>query len=182
MAYSQPYGYYQPPPKKRGLKRIIFGGLGIVANAIGLVVMPVVLLFAASMVAVLSGGELQELGPEGGTFRAEGLSVYSIAVPLEEAAEAECTFDGVPADVVSSTSSGIEVTHDGRTYVEVYDVTTTGDLDVHVSCTGVSSVGYTEMGMLGALISMGVGLIIPILLGVLSLALLIWGIIARLRS
>lgn len=182
MAYGQPYGYYQEPPKKRGLKRIIFGGLGIVANVIGLVVMPVVMLFAASTVMVLSGGELQELGPEGGTFRAEGLAVYSVAVPVEEAAEAECTFEGVPADDVSSTSTGIEVTHDGRTYVEVYDVTSTGDHDVHVSCTGVSSVGYTEMGMLGALISMGVGLIIPILLGVLSLALLIWGIIARVRS
>ena len=36
--------------------------------------------------------------------------------------------------------------------------------------------------MLGALISMGVGVIIPIVLGALSLALLIWGIIARVQS
>ena|SRR5690625_4050172 len=182
MVYAQPYGYYQPPPKKRGLKRMIFGGLGIVANVIGLVVMPVVMLFAASIFAVMSGTELQELGPEGGTFRAEGLSVYSVAVPAEEAAEAECTFEGVPAEDVSSTSTGIEVTHEGRSYVEVYDVSTVGELDVHVSCTGVSNVGYTKMGMLGTLISMGVGLIIPIVLGVLALALLIWGIVARVRS
>jgi len=182
MAFAQPYGYYQPPPKKRGLKRIIFGGLGIVANTIGLFVMPVVLLLIASVVSVLTGGELHELGPEGGSFRAEGLAVYSVAVPAEEAAEAECTFDGLPTEAVSPASAGIEVTHAGRTYIEVYDVSTTGDHDVHVSCTGVSNVGYTEMGMLGALISMGVGVIIPIVLGALSLALLIWGIIARVQS
>src|SRR5690625_6860750 len=74
MAFAQPYGYYQPPPKKRGLKRIIFGGLGIVANTIGLFVMPVVLLLIASVVSVLTGGELHELGPEGRSFRAEGRS------------------------------------------------------------------------------------------------------------
>src|SRR5690625_7404380 len=111
--------------------------------------MPVVLLLIASVVSVRPGGELHELGREGGSFRAEGLAVYSVAVPAEEAAEAECTFDGLPTEAVPPASAGIEVTHAGRTYIEVYDVSTTGDHDVHVSCTGVSNVGYTEMGMLG---------------------------------
>lgn len=182
MVFAQPHGYYQPPPKKRGLKRIIFGGLGIVANAIGLFVMPVVLLLVASTISVLSDGELQELGPEGGTFRTEGLSIYSVAVPIDEVDEADCSFDGVSADDVSRSSSELEVAHDGRTYVELYDISPVGEVDVHVSCTGVSDVGYTEMGMLGALISMGAGVVIPILLGLLSLGLLIWGIIARVRS
>src|SRR5699024_4993673 len=179
MAFAQPYGYYQPATKKRGLKRIIFGGLGIVANTIGLFVMPVVLLLIASVVSVLTGGELHELAPEGGSFRAEGLAVYSVAVPAEEAAEAECTFDGLPTGAVSAASGGIALAVAVRTYVEVHVVSTIGDHDVHVSCTGVSIVVYAEMGMLGALISMGVAVIIPIVLGALSMALLIRGMIAR---
>lgn len=46
MTYQAPCETYQGPPRKRGLKRIIVGFLGLVANGIGLVVLPV----AASLV------------------------------------------------------------------------------------------------------------------------------------
>lgn len=182
MTYSAPYGYYQPPPKKRGLKRIIFGILGIIANGIGLFVMPFVAFFIAAIIAAMGGMEVRELGSNGGTFQADAMSVYSVAVPAEDAENTECTFEGVPASDVTRNDAGIEVTHQGSTYVELYDVITSSDAEVQVTCEGASDVGYTEMGMLGFLISLGVGVIIPIALGILAIGLLIWGIVARARS
>lgn len=182
MTYSAPYGYYQPPPKKRGLKRIIFGSLGVVANGIGLFVMPFVLFVISAVVAGVGSNEVQDLGERGGSFQASGMSVYSVVVPLEEAEAAECTFDGVPSDDVTASTTGLEVSHEGTTYVELYDVIPASDTEVQVTCEGASHVGYTEMGMIGVLISLGAGVLIPIVLGILSVALLIWGIIARVRS
>lgn len=182
MAYSAPYGYYQPPPKKRGLKRIIFGILGILGNGIGLFVMPVVGLFVAALIATIGGTEAQDLGSDGGSFQADSMSVYSIAVPVEDAESTECTFEGVPESDVTPSDTAINFAHQGTTYVEIYDLTTSGGIEVQVSCEGASNVAYTEMGMVGFLISMGVGVVIPILLGILSIALLIWGIVARVRS
>lgn len=182
MTYAAPYGYYQPPPKKRGLKRIIFGILGIIANGIGLFVMPFILFVIAAIVAGVGSNEVQNLGERGGSFQASGLSVYAVVVPLDEADGVECTFDGVPSEDVTPSTADLEVSHEGRTYVELYDVITTSDAEVQVACEGASNVGYTEMGMVGVLISLGAGVIIPIVLGILAIGLLIWGIVARVRS
>ena len=48
---SAPASYLapQPPRRRRGVKRLIFGILGIIANGIGLFVMP----FIAGVIAVL---------------------------------------------------------------------------------------------------------------------------------
>ena len=56
------------------------------------------------------------------------------------------------------------------------------DQEVTITCDGASDIGISDIGLIGTLIGVGVGLVIPIGLGILAFGLLIWGIIARVRS
>ena len=51
-----------------------------------------------------------------------------------------------------------------------------------VQCEGASDVAVAEVGVMGTVIGFGVGVLVPVLLGLVALALLIWGIVARVRS
>ncbi|EWS82061.1 hypothetical protein [Brachybacterium phenoliresistens] len=178
--YGAPSGPgYGAPRKRKGIKRTIFGALGLIANAIGLVVMPVLAGIIAATITVGTGEGAIPLGPSGGTFTADTMSVHSIAVPASEAATAECTATGASLERELNTYTAGEI--DGVDYVEIYDVRAASG-EVTVECTGVSAVAYTEMGMAGTLIGLGIGFVIPIGLGLVSLVLLIWGIIALIRS
>lgn len=170
----------QPPRKKKGLKRIIFGSLGIVANIVGVFVMPFV---AALILAGISVGtaELTPIDADGGTFRADTTSIYYVAVPEDDVAAATCEITGadVTVDPVAATPTG---DIDGITYVDAYSVSASGGQEVTVQCVGTDSVAVSEIGMGGTLIAFGVGVIVPLVLGFIALIMLIWGIIARVRS
>jgi uncharacterized membrane protein len=181
---SSPYSSepaYQAPPKKRGLKRIIFGALGIVANLIGLVVMPVIALAIVAVVLV-SNADARSLGSESGSVEASGMSMYYVYVPTEEVDDATCSVSGGDTTMDSSSSEGMTATVDGTSYTAVGTFDVTGDQTVQVSCEGASDVAVADVGMTGVLIAVGVGFGIPVVLGIIALILLIWGIVARVRS
>lgn len=181
MAYQAPYGMYQAPRKKRGLKRMIFGGLGIVANAIGLVVMPLVAAFVVALIALLSASPVSIGGPSG-TVSASATSLHYVYVPTTEAASTSCTVEGGSDVVWDPNQTSVPATIDGTEYTVVGSIEVTTDQEVTVACDGASDVAVADIGVLGTLVGMGVGLLLPIGLGLLSLILLIWGIIARVRS
>lgn len=174
--YSVPQ--YQPPRKKRGLKRIIFGILGIIANAIGLFVMPFVAAMILALVAVM-GATPETLGGASGSFDATTTKVYYVYVPTSEQGSVSCSVEGGTLDTESST---VPATIEGTEYTAVGSVQVESDQKVSVSCDGASDVAVASIGVMGTIIGFVVGLVIPIGLGLIAIALLIWGIIARVRS
>src|SRR5699024_9030342 len=108
-------------------------------------------------------------------------SVYTLAVPAEDVGTVSCEFEGAGVD--PSRSADPEPVHsmDGVDYYDVYTLTAgTGEITVH--CEGTEALGISELGMGGAVISAVVGLVLPIGLGVLALALTIWGVVALVGS
>jgi len=181
MAYQASYGTYRAPAKKRGLKRIIFGILGIIANLIGLIVMPVVAGIVVAVIALLSASPVSIGGPSG-TVQTTSSSLYFVYVPTSETGSSSCTVEGA-SDMVWDPSQGSSpATIDGIEYTVVGSIQVTDDQDVAVTCDGASDVAVADIGFVGSLVGMAVGLIIPIGLGLLAVILLIWGIVARVRS
>ena len=85
--------------------------------------------------------------------------------------------------VLTSESSDYSVgTIDGTDYYDVYDLQISGSDEVTVECTGTEALGLWDAGMGGTLISFGIGFLVPVVLGLLSVALTIWGIVALVRS
>ncbi len=182
MYHPAPYAYVPPPRKRRGLKRTIFGGLGLVANAIGLVVMPVVAAFIALMIAGVGAMELTPLDAREATFQGSSSTIYTVAVPQADLGSATCEIEGEDISVAPGDPEITSGQVDGVDYFDLYDVTVHSDQQVSVRCEGASAVALWEMGMAGTLISVGLGLLLPILLGLASLVLTIWGVIALVRS
>ncbi|MFC0675286.1 hypothetical protein [Brachybacterium hainanense] len=170
------------PRRRKGMKRIIFGSLGIVANAIGLLVMPIVAVFISTALALGTMGDPVSLGPTGGSFPVEDSSIYYIAVPASDLGTVECTSPdgGALLTPESGTMSAGQI--GGVEYVQAFSVDPAGTQQVSVECTGTSDVAYTSLGVAGTLIGLVVGFAIPVLLGIVALILLIWGIVARVRS
>ena len=181
MTYQMPYGTYQPPRKKRGLKRIIFGILGILANGIGLVVMPFVAGIAVAVIAVMSAAPVS-LGSTSGVYDASGTSLHYVYVPADEVTSASCTVEGDSDLQWEPEHTTLPSTIDGTEYEPVGSFQVNDDQEVQITCDGASDVAVADIGVMGTLIGAGVGLVIPIALGLLAVALLIWGIIARVRS
>ncbi|UEJ82203.1 hypothetical protein Bra3105_15370 [Brachybacterium halotolerans subsp. kimchii] len=175
---------YQAPPKKRGLKRIIFGALGIVANLIGLVVMPIIALGIVA-VAMVSNVEATSLGSSSASMESSGgVSMYYVFVPTEEASDARCSVSSPGGSSLEeqSSSEGMEATVDGTSYTSVGLFTSQSAETITITCDGASDVAVADVGLTGVLVGLGVGFGIPILLGIIALILLIWGIVARVRS
>lgn len=191
--YSQPYGQQgqpaggmpypapQPQRRRRGLKRLIFGILGIIANAIGLFVLPFIAVLGGAVVGLL-GMTPAPLSPDGGTFETSAASIYYIAAPADEASSTTCEFDGQDLDIDHEASALSVGEIDGVEYESIYTVISPQNQQVTVHCEGATTLAVAEVGIVGMLISTGVGVIIPIVLGLLALILTIWGIIALVRS
>lgn len=181
MAYQASYGTYQAPQKKRGLKRIIFGILGIIANGIGLLVMPFVAGLAVAIVALMSATPVS-IGGSTGSFDASATSLHYVYVPASEAASVSCTVEGGPDLEWDPEQSTVPATVDGTEYEPVGSLQVTSDQEVTITCDGASDVAVADIGLIGTVVGLGVGLVIPIGLGIFAFVLLIWGIIARVRS
>lgn len=182
MHYPAPYAYVPPPRKRRGLKRTIFGGLGLIANAVGLVVMPFVAAFIALMIAGVGSMELTPLDAREATFQASSAKLYTVAVPQADLESTTCEIEGENLTVALGDPEISSGQVDGVDYFDLYDVTVHSDQEVSVRCEGGSAVALWEMGMVGTLVSLGLGILLPVLLGLASLVLTIWGIIALVRS
>lgn len=172
---------FEPPRRKRGLKRIIFGILGLLANAIGLVVMPFVAGVLVAVVALL-GATPATIGGASGTVDASSTALTLVYVPTSEAASTTCTVEGTGEVIWDGEQSSVPATVDGTEYTPVGSITVTQDQQVTVQCEGASDVAVAEVGVMGTVIGFGVGVLVPVLLGLVALALLIWGIVARVRS
>lgn len=177
------YGY-GPPPKRRGMKRIIFGILGLIANGLGLILMPFLGGFIGIILAAVGMMDLEASSPDGGTFEMSLTKVVTVWVPSDEAAGATCEFegDGITAEPAYTPDDETTVEVDGVAYTQIYSVQSDSTTTATMHCEGASSVAYSTMGIMPTLILAGVGVLIPIVLGLAALVLLIWGIIARVRS
>lgn len=190
MSYSSSFGpsfgssYPQqaPPPKRRGVKRTVFGVIGLIANGIGLVVMPIVAGLIAAVISIAGATELTPLGPAATRVTAEVGTLYTIGVPQADLETARCEITGSDLTVEPGEHSITTGELDGVTYYDLYDFTVATTQEVTVTCIGTDSVVLGEVGAVGTLIGVGVGLVLPVLGGLISLVLLIWGIIALVRS
>lgn len=181
MAYQASYGSYQAPRKKRGLKRIIFGILGIIANGIGLLVMPFVAGVAVAVVALLTATPVP-LGGSTGTIEASSTSLHYVYVPSSEAAMVSCTVEGGSDLEWDPEQTTVPSTVNGTEYQPVGSLQVMSDQEVTITCDGASDVAVADIGLMGTIVGLGVGIVIPVGLGLLAFVLLIWGIVARMRS
>lgn len=182
MVYHQPYAHTYAAPRKRGRKRLIFGILGLVANAIGLVVMPLLAGFIGIVLTVAGGAAVAQLSPEGDSFEASGWTLYTIAVPESDLGTASCEITGQDLSVEPAEPAVTIAVRGDAEYYDLYDVFPSGDQEVSVACEGVQEVVVAEMGMSGTLIGAGVGVVLPVVLGILALVMTISGAVALMRS
>lgn len=189
MNYQQPYqqSYQQPypqreRPRRRGLKRTIFGGLGILANAVGLFVMPFLVGVLGAVISIGASQTLTALDPQHATIDGDAMRIYSLAVPIEYAGTVQCTVTGGDATITPAPTDHPVGTVDGTDYYDAFELMVNGSGEITVECSGTEALALWEAGMGGTLISIGVGIVVPVVLGLLSLGLLIWGIIALVRS
>ena len=182
MVHHQPYAHAYAAPRRRGKKRLIFGILGLVANAIGLVLMPIVAGFIGAVFTAAGGIGVAHLVPEGDSFEASGWSLYTIAVPEADLATATCEITGQDLSVEPADPEVTIATIGTEEYHDLYDVFPSGDQEVTVVCEGVQEVVVAELGMTGTLIGAGVGVVLPVGLGLLALVMTIWGAVALMRS
>ena len=54
--------------------------------------------------------------------------------------------------------------------------------EVSVNCEGTDAVALSELGFTSTAVSFGVGIVLPIILGLAALVLTIWGLIALVAS
>ncbi|WP_157975726.1 hypothetical protein [Brachybacterium sp. YJGR34] len=165
------------------MKRMVAGGIGIVLNLVGFALVPLLLGFVGLVIAGMGSMSLTPLDPRGGTFEASAMSVYGIAVPATEAQAVTCEITGQGVTTEHTAHEGYSVGEvDGIEYVEIYEVQADGRAEVTVMCEGASDVALSDFGVTSILLGAGVGLVLPAVGLVLAIALLVWGIIARVRS
>ena len=188
MTYPPAYGPAHsnaPAPcrRRRGVKRTVFGALGLVANAVGLVVMPIVAALIGSAMVIAGNTEMTPLDPSGDTFQASSWSMYTIAAPADDHGTTSCEIEGADISVSPSEAQDVSVgSVDGEPYYDLYDVQVYGDQEVSVTCTGAEAIALWDAGMGGILVSLGIGVLLPVVLGLIALVMTIWGIIALVRS
>lgn len=185
MTYQPSYGYapYTPAPRRRrGVKRTIFGVLGLLANAVGLVVMPILAGIIGGLLTMSASSELTPLDPRGSTFEASTWRMYAIAVPQEDLDSVACEIDGAEVTVEPGDPEISSGQVDGVAYYDLYDVQVFGDQEVTVTCEGGEAVALWDAGVGGVLVSLGIGVLLPVVLGLIALIMTIWGIIALVRS
>jgi len=183
MTYPPAHAYAPAPHRRRrGVKRTVFGALGLIANAIGLVVMPVLAAIIAAVVLYSSNTDLTPLDPAGDSFQASSWRMYTIAVPQEDLGTTTCEIDGAELEVTPGSTDISSGSVDGVEYYDLYDVQVFGDQEVTVTCEGGEAVALWDAGVGGMLISLGIGVVLPVLLGLVALVMLVWGIIALVRS
>ncbi|MCS6711362.1 hypothetical protein JSY14_04760 [Brachybacterium sp. EF45031] len=171
-----------PAPRRRGLKRIIFGSLGLVANAVGLLLVPFLTAIIGAVIA-MNGATAVSAGAPGAEVTAKSLDLVYVYAPATEAENAQCTASGAGATFEPSVADGgFSKTVNGAEYVEIGSVTPARAGQVQVLCEGVSDIAIATVGVGGFLGTSLLSFSIPIVLGLVSLGLLIWGIIARVRS
>jgi len=165
------------------VKRTVFGALGLVANAVGLIVMPIVAAFIGGAMIYAGTTEMTPLDPSGDTFEASSWSMYTIAAPADDHGTTSCEIEGADISVSPSEAQDVSVgSVDGEPYYDLYDVQVYGDQEVSVTCTGGDAIALWDAGMGGILVSLGIGVLLPVVLGLIALVMTIWGIIALVRS
>lgn len=189
--YGAPYGSSAPaapspytaapmttPPKRKGKKRMIFGSLGIIAGLIGAAI------FGFLGFAVGSASSITNITTAPGdsvTFPADAV-VYYVLTP-EEAGVVQCeaTGPGALQAMEGDTTSALPIGDQSWYLTSV--VSTSGDgAEVTVSCDGVNEVAYSALSFGDLFQAALVGAALPLILSAISLALLIWGIVAFVKS
>ncbi|MGP9680489.1 MULTISPECIES: hypothetical protein [unclassified Brachybacterium] len=182
MMYQTSYAYAPPPRRRRGVKRLVFGILGILANGVGLFVMPFVAAFIALMISGIGSMELTALDPGSDSFEASAWSSYTLAVPADDLDSVSCTINGTDVDVEAGDRTYSPGTVDGVAYYEVHEIMVSSTQDVTVNCEGTDAVALSELGFTSTVVSFGVGIVLPIILGLVALVMAIWGLIALVAS
>lgn len=178
---SAPYGGAMPRQKRRGIKRMIFGGLGVVVNGMGLLIMPLIIGFLGGVIGIAGAmSNFPTVEGSSTTVQADTMLMY-VMVPASDP-ETSCIISGPGVTEVKPGDHTI-YTQGGTDWREVAQITTRADGgQIDITCPGASGIGYIAPELGGFLGGGLVGVIIPLFFGALALALLIWGIVAFVRS
>lgn len=160
--------------RRRGLTRIILASLGIVAAVTGLFKTALIAALVAVIVAPLTAAPVS-FGATTDTIQASSSFRYYVYVPSSDAASAACTTTG--GDGVTWRAEQIDLPAKivDTEYTQIGMVAVTADQEITLSCTGVTDVAVTTLGMRGTVLAFSILL-------VSALALLGWGVFARVRS
>lgn len=159
--------------QKRGLIRIITGSLGIIAAVTGLFKTALIAALVAVIVAPLTAAPVS-FGATTDTISASASFRYYVYVPSSDAASASCTASGGKGVTWTPEQIDLPATIVDTEYTQIGNVNVAADQEITLSCTGVDDVAVTALGMRGTVLAFSVLL-------VSSLALLGWGIVARIR-
>lgn len=160
--------------RRRGLTRIILGSAGIAVAVTGLFKTALIAALVAVIVAPLSAAPVS-FGATTDTVQASSSFRYYVYVPTIEAASATCTTTGADAATWTPELIDLPAKIVDTEYTQIGTVTVSTDQEITLSCTGVSDVAVTALGMRGTILAFSS-------LFVSALALLGWGILARIRS
>lgn len=160
--------------RRRGLIRIILGSVGCVAALTGLFKTALIAALAAVVLALLTAAPIS-FGATTDTIQASASFRYYVYVPSSEAAFAACTTSGGEGITWTPKQIDLPATIVDTEYTPIGYIAVDTDREITVSCTGVEDVAVTALGMRGTVLLFSV-----LLVG--ALALLSWGIVARIRS
>ena len=160
--------------RRRGLVRIVLGGLGMALGITGLLMMATVAALVATVIAPLTAAPVS-FGSTSDTLEVSASATYYVYVPSTEVTTAACSVDG--EEGVSWTSRTIDLPAHivDVEYTQIGTLTVASDQTVTVSCQGVTDVAVTTLGMLGTTIVFSS-------LALCALALLVSGIRAHRRT
>ena len=162
------------PRRRRGLTRMVLGALGLLAGLAGLSMRSLIAALVAAVVAPLTAAPVSLHGSSGSFPAAAGADHY-VYVPSAEAGSVTCRVDGEGSVTWQPDRMGLEASVATTDYAQIGRITVASPQQVSISCGGASDVAVVTLGMTGT-----AGIFVA--LGLVSLALLVWGAIARRRS
>lgn len=170
-----------PPPKRRGLVRIIVGSVLLLLGLLGLLLGAILGAVIGAMISLvsLSGDDAQVVQPGQSVRLSDGIYMVSSST-----AGAACTATATPAGSVEVSEESLDQTidKDGATFHVVQQLTVNGAPDVTVACNDGGPAAMVRVGYGGIVVGTVIGFGIPALVALLGLILLISGIIGRVRS
>lgn len=169
--------------RRPGAKRIITGVLGVLANTLGLLVIPLIGAMIGGMMVAGAAAEHSTSATPGEPFPVEAGSFY-FSLPADEAEAAGC-------ELLTDTRTGEDISQQKRIsfeadavrYRSIFAVKTTEDANFLLNCAKApSNILITPVTDSTQLVPVVIGAVIPVVLLLICGGILVWGVIVRVRS
>lgn len=160
--------------RRRGWTRIILGGLGLITAVTGLLKTTLIAALVAVVLAPLSAAPVS-FGATTDTFEASPSLRYYVYVPSSDVASASCTAAGEHGARWKEKQIDLPAKIVNTEYTQIGSASVSADQQITITCTGVQDVAVTALGLRGTMLAFSSVL-------VSALALLSWGVVARVRS